>query len=167
MCLCIPDKKKKQAAVGFPPGWTFMFAEEKPYKNSKRPHIAGLSIFNPRGGTVLRSAESAVTFVPKILDFNPHAVDDFNRHIGINDAPPGGKKESSFKAASLESRKIPMTLEELLQCSCGECTNCMKDDCGRCASCLSNPIHQVCIQKVSQYLANRAEAARQTMWLTC
>jgi len=143
MCIEVDDSEKKQAAVGLPSGWTFIFSEDTPYGNAKKSYIPGLYVYHPNGNKILRSAESVVAFVPKFLEVNPNAVHDFNCHIGvikeITSTP--GKNPRVARYSPL------MTSED----SCGECTNCMKDACGRCASCVSNR-GQVCIQKVSRRL---------------
>lgn len=122
MCLQIDDLKKKQVAIGLPPGWTFLFKEDTPRNGTKVPHIPGLVIHHPQGTRFFRSAEAACAFLPKSLELNPHAVSDFNRHIGVD-------KES-----------IP----------CGVCENCRKDACRRCARCRasSRGASRQCFQKV-------------------
>jgi len=166
MCLRIPESEKKQPAQGLPPTWTFLFKENRRYanKNKNKACTPGLYIYNPKHPKVcFRSVEAAVNQRQKeVMSFNPNAVADFSRHIGVTPqsaaiprtslppaAPSSGKKRANKGGKSLVS---PMTLEELFQGRCGECVNCEKDDCGQCSSCLSNYSsrrQQVCLQKVS------------------
>lgn len=171
MCVCIPDSKKKQTAVGLPPGWTFFFAEDTPRNYCKIPYVPGLYVYHPEGTRFFRSVESVVKFVPKSLELNPTAVGDFNQYIGVESVQEvGGEALENVSArsgpsptrrkkipASILSRRSPMSLKELLKYGCGQCINCEKDDCGRCASCVSNrsSYRQVCIQKVMLLFAQR------------
>lgn len=149
--------------------------------NGKRSHTPGLFIYHPDGKTTFRSVKTAVRCIPKLSLNNPSVVADFNRHIGVTtptekgttlgDSNGAGKaivkplssskakgpvtaKKSAVSPKSAAVSKpagSPMSLEELLKASCGDCLNCKKEDCGKCYSCISNRTSyrkEVCLQKV-------------------
>ncbi len=159
MCLKLGNEVKKQAAVGFPSGWTYIFAEDMPNPNKNKLYVPGLTMFYPNSTKFFRSAEAAASFDPSVLVENPHAVAIFYEHVGIKrdvtSTSSGSKSKAtaaSGNGSALASQVSPMTLQELLKRRCGKCVHCTKTDCGRCAACVSNrrslSQRQVCIQKV-------------------
>lgn len=160
MCLQISDSQKKQPAKGLPPGWTYLFSADSFGKGkSGQSYVPGLglSLYQPESNTTFRSIEAAVVSVPELMTFNPNVCSDFNGHIGTLVKGSYSKLKKSSKTAPIPpvapmtGRTSTMTLEELLDRSCGMCVNCSKDDCGECSSCVSkatSPRRQVCIQKV-------------------
>jgi hypothetical protein len=148
-----------------PPGFTFIFKRDKPPRHiTKRSYTAGLFISHSSYSIkTFRSIEAAVDCIPRLRNFNPNVIADFNRHIGvqtISNAIPSRRKRSpkaapvplSASAEEIPHGKACMTLKDLYDARCGICENCRKDDCGQCSSCMStgsSSRRQVCIQKVN------------------
>lgn len=167
MCLEIPDEEKRQPAHGLLPHWTFVFKENRPYYKGNNAHVPGLYIFPDNPSVTYRSVEAAISNVPKkLLDYNPNAVSDFYRFVGVKSVTETEGSSSQTKSKKVPSRNAavkrkkassaPMSLEELFENRCGECVNCNKEDCGECFSCLSclsntdgSQRQKVCLQKVS------------------
>jgi hypothetical protein len=94
MCLAIPDKRKKQPAVGFPQGWTFYFTNA----DSVQPTpLARLVLVSPKN-LPLRSVDSAINRHKRLLAMSIHTLKrDFYAHIG---ALPGDEDDSCSVAAA-------------------------------------------------------------------
>lgn len=170
MCLHIPDPQKRQAAKGLPSGWTFVFARDTPYiTKSGQPHVPGLFIHHSECNKKFRSIEAAVVFCPKLKDFNPNVVAEFNNHIGVI-AEGKGKRDSEKKSeasASPSGADVPLSPQDMYARRCDQCELCLKPDCRSCSSCRSNTKNPgrrraVCLHKVRDDMFRRLHPARMT-----
>lgn len=161
MCLNIPLQKKLQPALGFPPGWSFVFeTPPKPELNNYQ----GLILWSPASRKYF-SAESAKSHIRVALaDLNP---DVFYLYVGLGKMSKGpsgnvtADQQTHQRTAELVAAKSgqnanasnSLTLEDLYRGRCTNCPMCAKPSCGKCQACLDNKTRapnqrQVCFKKV-------------------